>query len=159
MSALVVGVGNPARGDDALGPLVAARVARLHLTDVEVAVAEEPLAMLEDLATHQDVVVVDAVRGRRPHPGLVHVVRLGPAPLRSDAAVMGSHGIGVAEVIELARALGRLPQRVTIVGVEAQVCDVGAPLSEQVHAALDDAVRAVLDALPATTRGHRDLGP
>jgi len=152
LSALVVGVGNLARGDDALGPLVAARVARLHLTDVEVAVDEEPLTLVEHFGTHHDVVVVDAVRGRRTPPGTVHVVRVGPAPLRSEAGVLGSHGIGVAEVVELARALGRLPQRLTIVGVEVQVCDVGAPMSEPAQDSLDDAVRAVLDALPTTTR-------
>lgn len=152
MSALVVGVGNVARGDDAVGPLVAARVTRLGLPNVEVVVHDEPLALVDHLATHDDVVVVDAVMSRRGGPGTVHVVRVGSAPLRSDSSAWGSHGLGVAEAVELARALGRLPQRLTFVGVEAQVLDVGAPMTDRVQDSLDAAVRAVLGALRASMR-------
>ena len=151
MSALVVGIGNPSRGDDAVGPEVASRVARLDLPGVEVVVYDEPLALVEHLATHEDVVVVDAASPRGA-AGSVHVVRVGSTPLRHDSSVFGSHGLGVAEAVELARALGRLPRRLTLVGVEAGSFDVGAPLSARVRDCLDDAVRAVLDALPATTR-------
>ncbi len=52
VSALVVGIGNPSRGDDAVGPLVADRVARLGLPNVEVVVYDEPLALVEHLAAH-----------------------------------------------------------------------------------------------------------
>ena len=152
MSALVVGIGNPSRGDDGIGPLVAARVAELGLPGVEVVAYDEPLALVEHLAGHDDVVVVDAAMTRDGRPGAVHVVRVGSAPLPRDAVALGSHGIGVAEAVELARALGRLPQRLTLVGVEVQVLDVGAPVSEQVLAGLDDAVRAVVAALTATAR-------
>lgn len=148
MSALVVGIGNPSRGDDAIGPLVAARVAQLCLPDVDVVTYDEPLALVEHLALHEEVVVVDAARVRHGHPGRVHVVRVGSAIVRSDVPVLGSHGLGVAEAIELARSLGRLPQRLTLVGVEARVVDVGAPMSKQVRDSLEDAVHAVVDALP-----------
>ncbi len=147
MSALVVGIGNLSRGDDAVGPLVAGRVARLCLPDVEVVVHDEPLALVEHLSSHEDVVVVDAARGRRGHSGRVHVVRVGSTPLRSGTPMLGSHGLGVVDAIELARALGRLPQRLTLVGVEAQVVDVGTPMAQQVHDCLDVAVRAVVNAL------------
>ncbi len=151
MSALVVGIGNPTRGDDAVGPLVAARVARLLLPGVEVVTYDEPLALVEHLAGREDVVVVDAARSVDARPGTVHVIRVGSAPLPREAAALGSHGLGVVEAVELARALGRLPERLTLVGVEAGTVDVGAPLSEQVRDRLADAVRAVVDALPAPT--------
>ena len=152
MSAIVVGIGNLSRGDDAVGPLVAARVARLDLPDVEVVVHDEPLALLEHLATHEDVVVVDAATVRRGRPGTVHVVQVGSTPLPLGSPASGSHGLGVAEAIELARALCRLPERLTLVGVEAQVVDVGAAMTDRVQDCLDDAVRAVVDALRASTR-------
>jgi hypothetical protein len=44
------------------------------------------------------------------------------------------------------------PRRLTLVGVEAQDFDVGAPMAEQAQDCLDDAVRAVVDALPASAR-------
>lgn len=151
VSALVVGIGNPSRGDDAVGPEVASRVARLDLAGVEVVVYSEPLALVEHLASREDVVVVDATSPRGA-AGCVHVVRVGSAPLRHDSSRFGSHGLGVAEAVELARALGRLPRRLTLVGVEAGSFEMGAPLSAQVRGRLDDAVQAVVSSLPATTR-------
>ena len=153
MTALVVGIGNPDRGDDAIGPMVAARVAHLCLPGVDVVAEGEPLALVGLLAGHEDVVVVDAARSRPGPPGTVHVIRVGATPvLAGSAPVLGSHGLGVVAAIELARALGRLPPRLTLIGVEARVVDVGAPMSEEALGCLDDAVRAVVAALPATTR-------
>jgi hydrogenase maturation protease len=151
MSALVVGIGNPDRGDDAVGPLVAARVARLRLPGVEVVTYDEPLALVEHLPGREAVVVVDAARSADGRPGTVHVIRVGSAPLPRDTAALGSHGLGVVEAIELARALGRLPAQLTLIGVEAGAVDMGAPVSQQVRDRLEDAVRAVVDALPAST--------
>ena len=42
MPALVVGIGNRSRGDDAVGPEVASRVAQLGLPGVAVAMLDEP---------------------------------------------------------------------------------------------------------------------
>ena len=147
MSALVVGIGNPSRGDDAVGPLVAERVARLGLVGVEVVTHDEPLALVEHLAGRDDVVVVDAVRSSGGRPGTVHVIRVGPAPLHRDPVALGSHGLGVVDAVELARALGRLPRRLTLVGVEAEGIEVGAAVSDLVRDRLEDAVRAVVESL------------
>jgi len=152
MTALVVGIGNGSRGDDAVGPVVAERVARLGLAGVEVVTHEEPLALVEHLAGHEDVVVVDAVRSGVVRPGAVHVIHAGAAPLPRDPVALGSnrlgsHGLGVIEAVELARALGRLPRRLTLVGVEASELGVGAAMSAPVREGLDDAVRAVVDSL------------
>lgn len=152
MTNLVVGVGNPERGDDGVGPEVAALVARLNLPDVDVVVYDEPLALLEHLGTHDDVVVVDATAPAGT-PGTVRVVHVGPAPLRRDVPGLGSHGLGIADAVELARALGRLPRRLTLVGVEAEDFTTGAPFSASVLQRLDDAVAAVVDLLPASASG------
>ncbi len=154
MAPLVVGIGNRTRGDDAAGPevaaRVAARVAELDVPGVTVVVQDEPLALVEHLTSHTEVVVVDAV-APGGDPGRVHVWHVGPSPLPRDVRAIGSHGLGVAEAVELARALGRLPRRLTLVGVEAQTLSLGEPLSDRVGERLDDAVRAVLDALSETT--------
>ena len=76
------------------------------------------------------------------------MLRVGSATVRRDAPVLGSHGLGVADAVELARSLDRLPKRLTIVGVEARVIDVGDPMSEQVRDSVEHAVQAVVDALP-----------
>jgi hydrogenase maturation protease len=145
---LVVGIGNRSRGDDAVGPEVAARVAELDIPGVQV-VEDEPLSLVEHFATYDHVVVVDAVKPAGD-PGHVHVWIVGADSLPTGAHAVGSHGLGVAEAIELARAMGRLPRRLTLVGVEAESIRAGAPLSAHVSDHLGEAVRAVVDALTVT---------
>lgn len=150
-SALVVGVGNRSRGDDGVGPEVAARVAALDLPGVTVLVCEEPLALVEQVSGYDEVVVVDAVQSGGD-VGRVRVWLVGAGPLPRPGHTIGSHGLGVGDAVELARALGRLPDRLTLVGVEADTFLLGAPLSAEVRDHLDDAVRAVTDALTAKKR-------
>jgi hydrogenase maturation protease len=158
VTSLVIGIGNRSRGDDAVGPEVASRVAQLGLVGVAVVVLDEPIALVEQFGTHDDVVVVDATDSRG-HPGRVHVRQVGRAPLRRDPPALGSHGLGVADAVELARVLGRLPRRLTLVGVEARTFRLGAPLSAQVRESLDDAAEAVVTALPATCSAGSDARP
>jgi hydrogenase maturation protease len=152
VTSLVIGIGNRSRGDDAVGPEVASRVAQLRLAGVAVVVLHEPIALVEQFGAHDEVVVVDAT-DPRGHPGRVHVQQVGRAPLRRDPPALGSHGLGVADAVELARVLGRLPRRLTLVGVEARTFQLGAPLSTRVRESLGDAADAVVTALPATTCG------
>ena len=128
---VVVGIGNRSRGDDGVGPLVAERVAALGLPGVRVLTEAEPLDLVEVLAAHDDVVVVDAL-APRGHPGRVVVWSLdGPWPAGRGGRPIGSHGIGVLEAVELARALGGLAARLTVVGVEAGTLETRATLSAQ----------------------------
>jgi hydrogenase maturation protease len=150
---LLLGVGNPDRGDDGVGPEVAARVARLAVPGVEVATEAEPLALLEHLRRPglDQVVVVDAtVPG--PEPGRVRVLPVGAARLVRRTGPAGTHALGVADAVELARALDLLPARLALVGVEAGSSGVGEGLSGPVQARLGDVVRTVTELLGASDR-------
>jgi hydrogenase maturation protease len=97
------------------------------------------------------VVVVDATPPGDT-PGRVRVVHLDVDRRLQPGHAVDSHGLGVADVIELARVLGRLPSRLTLVGVEAQSSRLGAGLSTPVLEHVDDAVRAVLRILADPSR-------
>jgi hydrogenase maturation protease len=56
-------------------------------------------------------------------------------------------------MVELGRALGRLPNRLVVVGVEAERFDHGAPLSPHVAAAVPVAAARVCDELAPERRG------
>ena len=72
----------------------------------------EPIDLLDRWEGAGEVIVVDAVRSGAP-AGTVH--RLDRAGRADPAALRGStHAFGLAETIELARALDRLPQRLTV---------------------------------------------
>jgi hydrogenase maturation protease len=149
--ALVVGLGQRERGDDAIGPAVAAALAAQRLPGVRVIEHEDPVRLLEEWDGADLVVVVDAVRsGQRP--GMVRVLDARD-PLPRRVAGGGTHAFGLAAAVELARALGRLPPRLVIVGVEAGHFGIGEPLSPAVAAALGPAVRAVAAAVRGEPAG------
>ncbi len=112
-TATVLGIGQAAAGDDAIGLVVARALAARGVTVRESADASVLLALLED---GQRVVVVDAVVGGGA-PG--SVMRLDASALAAGPPPLSSHGIGVAEAIELARTLygDRAVSRLEIVGV------------------------------------------
>lgn len=145
---LVLGVGNRSRGDDGAGPCVAEHVAALGIPGVEVVMESEPLALIEAMAGHDAVVIIDAVSAQGD-PGRVHVWPVDSLPSGRPGPALGSHGLGVQDAVELARALGCLPSRVTVVGVEGETFEVGAPLTEQVRERLAQAVQAVSEAITA----------
>lgn len=154
---LVIGLGSPDRGDDAVGPAVARAVAA-RLPEVVVVDHEDPTSLLDVWAGHSPVVVVDAVRSGAP-VGTVHWLETGLAtpPMGPVAWARSGHGsthaVGLAEMVELGRALGRLPDRLVVVGVEAERFDHGAPLSRHVAAAVPVAAARVCDELAPERRG------
>ncbi|HEU4490868.1 MAG TPA: hydrogenase maturation protease [Jiangellales bacterium] len=154
-STLVVGLGSRDRGDDAVGPEVAARVRELLGSNggPRVVEHEDPAALLEAWAGADLAVVVDAVRtGGEPGAVVVLEAGQGTEPLTQEPwagpARGGTHAFGLAAAIELARALDRLPRRLVVVGVEATCWETGTGLSEPVAAACPRAVAAVLEAVP-----------
>ncbi|HEY5553668.1 MAG TPA: hydrogenase maturation protease, partial [Cellulomonas sp.] len=75
-SRVVIGLGSPDRGDDAVGPEVARRVADLHLPGVTVVEHEDPTGLIDLWDTADLAVVVDAVRSGSA-PGSLLVVESG----------------------------------------------------------------------------------
>lgn len=157
--ALVIGLGNPDRGDDAVGLHVARQVAALGMPGVAVMEAEgDTLALLDRWAGATRVLVVDAAMMRAAvmptqpgsaemggaEPGRIH--RLDPSlgPLPRDLALGSTHAFGLAEAVELARTLGLLPRRMAIYAIEAGGFDPGAALSPAVAAAAADATALIV---------------
>jgi hydrogenase maturation protease len=132
----VIGLGNEWRSDDAVGLEVARRLGGRTLTG-------EPIGLVEALDGEDEVVLVDAVSSAAP-AGTVHSFDASSAPL--PAALFGAsstHALGLAEALELARSLGRLPGRVQVYGVEGESFAFGRGLSGEVAAAADRLVDEV----------------
>ena len=149
---LVIGLGSPDRGDDAVGPLVARAISAAALPGVEVLEQEDPTALVELCSGRDLVVVVDAVRsGAEPGSVVVLEVGAGAEPMSEsswrDTGRGGTHAFGLGAAVELARALGRLPDRMVVVGVAAESFEHGDPLSPAVADAVETATEAVLRAL------------
>ncbi|MEV5508203.1 hydrogenase maturation protease [Streptomyces orinoci] len=139
---VVIGVGNEFRRDDGVGPVVIARLREGALPAGTVpAVSDGDPGRLMGLWENAGLaVVVDAARAHPGCPGRVH--RLEPAAGRVLArrSAAGSHGLGLAEAMELSRALGRAPGRLVVYAVEGADTSLGVGLTEGVAAAVEAVV-------------------
>jgi len=127
---LVIGIGNPDRGDDAAGVRVARSVHRGRVIEWA------DCSVLMDLWDRvDDVIVVDAMRSGLP-PGSVCRFDAGLEPLPARA-FPSSHSFGLAETVELARSLDRLPGRLIIYAIEVSDLSIGAELSDDVAEAVE----------------------
>ncbi|HMC02796.1 MAG TPA: hydrogenase maturation protease [Cellulomonadaceae bacterium] len=143
---LVIGLGNPDRGDDAVGVQVAREVAA-ERNGVNVLEFDDPSEALDAWDPEDTVIVTDAITSGGV-PGDIHVIDAVAQTLSTGSwAAGGTHALGLAAVVELARSLGQLPRRLVVVGVEAAQFAHGTPLSEAVAAAVPAAAVAVLDAI------------
>ncbi len=144
--AAVIALGNPLRADDGAGPAVLRRLAGRAPDGVRLLESGgDPAELLAAWDGLERVVIVDAVRTGAP-PGTLHRFDASTRPLPARTAGASTHGLGLAEALELARALGRLPRRVLVVGIEAADERAGGALSPQVAASIEPAAALVLDA-------------
>lgn len=97
------------------------------------------------------VVLVDAVASGSS-PGAVHRVEAAESPLDAELFQTSTHTISIAETIELARALGRLPPRVVVFGIEGKSFAAGEGLTPPVAQAVPQVVAAVREEVERCTK-------
>ncbi|MGO9778458.1 MAG: hydrogenase maturation protease [Streptosporangiaceae bacterium] len=141
---LVIGIGNAYRGDDAAGLAVADRVRVAAPPGVEVLRYEgEPVSLIDRWDRARSVYLVDAVSSGG-EPGSIYRFDATGLPLGAPFSRRGTHAFGVAETIELARALGRLPLQLIGYGIEGRSFGPGAGLSPEARRAVSIASARLL---------------
>lgn len=135
----IICCGNPDRGDDGAGALVAARLRDLGV-EAETR-AGEASELLEAWSGADHVVVVDAVETGAP-AGTVWLWdgRQASFPTRPS---MSTHGLGLSEAISLARVLDQLPQQLRVYGIEGRRFEHGTEISPEVKRAVGEVVRQI----------------
>jgi hydrogenase maturation protease len=156
---LVACVGNIFLGDDGFGVEVARRLAGMPVPDgvrvVDYGTGGMHLAY--DLADgYQTTILVDAApRGGKP--GTITVAEADPAG-QPNPVLFDGHGMQPDVVFGMLGLLGAQAGRIVVVGCEPARVDYGMELSEPVAAAVDKAVRIVLDMVADLTQ-VADLPP
>jgi hydrogenase maturation protease len=148
---VVIGVGNALRGDDGAGPAVAEAVRTRAPHHVAIRVCEEePTRLIDAIGEADAVVIVDAVSTGGP-AGTVHRFDASEAPLPSRAFRSSTHALGIGDALELARALGRLPPRTIVFGIEGSDFTARDGLTPQVEQSVARVATAVLGEVEACT--------
>jgi hydrogenase maturation protease len=153
---LVVGLGNPLRGDDGVGWRIAealrdalAGVDRGHrdIGPVEIEqLAVGGLTLMEHLTGCSRAILVDAVSTGLVAPGTVTCRPLEEIETRASAHLDSSHDATLPAALAAGRALGAaLPNEIWAIGIEAVLQDAfEEALSPEVAAAVPEAVAACL---------------
>jgi len=137
---LVLAVGNPSRGDDALGPELAARLEAAALPNVEV-ITEFQLQVENalDLVGRERVIFVDAGAGT---PAPFELSRAAAAP----DVLHTSHALSPGAVLATYRRVtGSAPPEAWLLCVRGESFELGEPLSALASNHLTAAWRALLE--------------
>jgi hydrogenase maturation protease len=155
---VVVGIGNPTRGDDGAGRAVARRLRARQPRGIEVRECDgEATGLMAAWEGAEEVVLVDACRGAGP-PGSIHdfdateIEGSASRPLRHGS----THSFGVAAAIGLARALVCLPPHLVLYGIEGRSFGEGAGLSPEAERAVDEVVTLLIRRFPGAEPGPDD---
>ena len=145
--ALVIGLGNEYRSDDAAGRAVARKLKASALDEFCVKEESGEGGALIEAWKHADfVVLVDAIDSGAL-PGTIHRMDARSAVIPSELFHRSTHAFGVSEAIELARALEQLPAGLIVFGIEGGNFALGTGFSPEVEAAADEVVRRIKDEL------------
>ncbi len=157
---LVAGVGNQLRADDAFGVVVAHRLMKMDLPEgvkvVETGIGG--IALVQELQEGYDaLVIIDAVDRDRP-PGHVMLILL-DVPHVNDMEwgerydfLADVHLATPERALIMSKALGVLPDNTLMVGCQPVDAETpGIPMSPEVTAACDVAVREILRHLDELT--------
>jgi hydrogenase maturation protease len=147
---LVVGIGNADRGDDAVGLIVARRLRTRSLAGARVREHDgESTSLLDCLSGVDSAYMIDACKTGQPI-GTVNRFDVSLTALPDSACGRSTHGMGLADAVELARALGRLPRRCVIYAIDGRNFHAGAGVSPEVAAAAE----LVADLIEDELRGN-----
>jgi hydrogenase maturation protease len=144
---LVIGIGNPSRGDDAIGPLAIERLEAMDLPDVELLTDFQlQVEHAVDLIGRREVVFVDAtVAGEGPFA--FDVI----APVADQGAT--THALAPAAVLDVYRRYTDAPlPQARVLAVRGFEFELGAPLSEAAARNLEAALEVLVAHLVSNDR-------
>jgi len=141
---LVLGLGNPDRGDDAVGVIIAQSLCgKLPSAVPSLVRRADLLGSIDDWACFDTLVCVDAAAptGR---PGHIHRLDLCGKALPAEISLTSSHALSLGEAIELARALGLAPPRIIVYAIEGCCFEPGAALTPAVAAVVPAVAKRIV---------------
>ena len=136
---LVQCIGNRLGRDDGAGPAVADRLGQPALP-ARTEIREhwgEGSELMQGWERAERVIMVDAASSGAP-PGTIHRFDARIQAIPKGFCCYNTHRFGVAEAVELARALGRLPKEIHLYAIEGTDFGNGEGLSPAVAEAVDN---------------------
>jgi len=144
---LVIGVGNPDRGDDAIGLVVARLVRQTRPSGVTVIEESGDGITLMELWRNAGIVIVIDAAQCDTEPGTIYRFDARLTPLPAQSFHCSTHAFDLAQAVELSRTLNQLPNRLIVYGIVGKQFELGTALDPSVDAAARQVARRVLQDL------------
>jgi hydrogenase maturation protease len=142
---LIIGVGNPYRGDDAAGRQVLRQLLDMGVdASYLLEHSGEGVSLMDAWKGRSTVILIDAVSSGNP-PGTILRLDAFTNPLPAQLFQSSTHAFSLPQAIEMARALDELPSRLLVFGIEGRNFQAGTELSSEVSAAVPKVAREVFD--------------
>jgi hydrogenase maturation protease len=131
---LIIGIGNPSRGDDALGPMLIERLESLQLPDLELLTDFQlQVEFALDLQGRQQVIFVDASLNAAPPFQFL------PVTAAEDNSY-SSHALSPGAVLHAYQKLFGAPPPAFVLAIRGEAFELGEGLSKAATAHLDTAL-------------------
>lgn len=146
----LIGIGNEFQCDDGVGLYIARELRKYSLLGARVDESNGDGALLVDMwQGEESVVLFDAIKSGA-QPGTVYRFEAHVSALPAEFFSNSTHTFGVAQAIELARTLGKLPKELIVYGIEGQDFGPGVSLSLEVL----DGARQVIERVLTEVMQH-----
>jgi hydrogenase maturation protease len=140
---ILIGIGNEYRGDDSIGLNVIRALKERELPDTLLIESSGGGAeLIEMLDSVRMAILIDAVSSGGK-PGAIYRFDALRQTIPAQLSFQSTHVFGVAEAIELARVLGRLPSTLIIYAIEGENFSIGVGLSSRACEAVQKVVERV----------------
>jgi hydrogenase maturation protease len=140
---LIIGIGNRFRGDDALGCLIVDEI-REHVNCDVIEHDGEPASLIYLWKDKDTVILIDAVSSGA-QAGTIHRINLKEKSLPDQFRSYSTHAFGIAEAVELARVLKKLPSQIIFYGVEGKSFAADTELSPPLQKAVQELQKQIMD--------------
>jgi hydrogenase maturation protease len=142
---VVIGLGNEFRGDDFVGLFIARKIRNKKKSGIRVIDGvSDGTTLIECWQQARIAVLIDCVTSGAA-PGKIHRFdALAETIPEKIFPVYSTHAFSITEAVELARAIGQLPEHLLVYGVEGRNFETGADMSAEVKAAAEIVVDLIL---------------
>jgi hydrogenase maturation protease len=141
---LVIGVGNRFRSDDAAGLIVAGSItAKTPSTVRVIEQSGEGASLIDSWKGSDSVVIIDATSSGS-EPGTIHRFDVSTTPLPTKFFNYSTHAFSVAEAVELSRAMGMLPRKLIVYGIEGKNFSAGTSITPVVLRSIRRVLKMIL---------------
>ncbi len=137
---LVIGIGNKYRSDDGAGLMVAKRLKQEKPKGIKILEQDGEAANLIESWKDKDKVIIVDTTSSGVAPGTISRFDVIEKPLPAHLFHFSTHSFSIADALELARTLNKLPQYLIVYGIEGKNFANGSNLSSEVATKIDDAV-------------------